>query len=343
MTLYDVFKKMGFELPLEVDNNDVSGSLKCFFDKYYNQLTSLSSFGHESGGVHYANDLALPHVVYEFSESLISIISQSTPDNFDVSYNSFLQNPQLKIVLAYLKNVSHQVKTIPIGASFYRVRLIKENEKPFGREGVFHKPFEMIESVGNYRYSIKRVPALYLSNSVFLALEETRQETRLDEPPYAVARFETKKVIKVINVDYSYYLYHRFEEVMQRQTEVILFLGMILPIVAACAIKLPKEHKYIDFKKEYIIPQLLMRFIQEYRNEYQAIRFYSSRIDLGDSLQHKDQYNLVLPTKVTSSIGYDDNLRKLFNMTDVVNIQGDDNPIEVEQKLEQMNAYEIDF
>lgn len=86
-----------------------------------------------------------------------------------------------------------------------------------------------------------------------------------------------------------------------------------------------------------------MKYVQDYRSEYQAIRFYSSRINLGDPSQHKDKYNLVLPTKVTSTSGYDENLKTLFNMTDVKNVSDHRNPLDVEDELHQMCAYQIDF
>lgn len=222
---------MGFELPIEVENNDVAGSLKFFFDIFYNQLIALPTLDYQSDGIHYANKLS-PIDIYKFSLNLISLITQSTPNNFNQSYYTFLQNSQTSRVFAYLKKIP-QVKTISIGTSFYRVRPLKENEGSFGRKDLFHIPFNQKCKVKNYRYSIKEVPALYLSTSLPLALEETRIEKHT---PYAVVRFETTQEINIINVDYSYYLYHRFEEVMKEHPITFLFLGMILPIVAACSI-----------------------------------------------------------------------------------------------------------
>jgi hypothetical protein len=338
MSLYNIFKQAGLELPLRVEDRDVVGSLKLFLDLFYYQLTSQASLGHETGGVHYAYSLDTPNRVLVLNNGLISAITQSGCGNSAQAYAIFLEAIQKSIVFSYIKALPDQQKKIFPGQAFYRVRPIKEGEKLFGREGLFHIPFDELYKVRNYRYSLQKEPALYLSTSVPLAL----RETRLDNTKYAVARFETKEAISIINVDFSYYLYHRFEEVMQDQTSVFLFLGMILPIVTACSIKVHPDHENNDFKEEYIIPQLLMRYVQE-RADFQGIRFYSTQIDTADPAHHRDQYNLVLPTKMIAPEGYDKNLKKLFWMTDVVSVEKGEGPTEIEQKLKQMPAYEIDF
>lgn len=336
MSLYNIFKQMGFEFPLKVEDNDVVGSLKLFLDLLYYQLQKLPSLDHQAEDIHYANPPDTLNRIYKLSSDFLSVINQYIAGNNDLAYATFSQT--IPKSLAYLRGIPYQQNVIPPGQFFYRVRPIKEGEKPFGREGLFHIPFDELYKVRNYRYSLQKEPALYLSTSVPLAL----LETKLEDTKYAVARFEAKEAISIINVDYSYYLYHRFEEVMREQTSVFLFLGMILPIVTACSIKVHPDHENNDFKEEYLIPQLLMRYVQE-RSDFQGIRFYSTRINTADPAHHKGQYNLVLPTKRTTHEGYDENLKKLFLMTDVLTVEKGEEPVEVEQKLKQMSAYDIDF
>ena len=208
----------------------------------------------------------------------------------------------------------------------YRLRCERSEFSTPRRGDLFHVPFEKRRLVGNQRYSIAGLPCLYLGSSIWICWEE------LGRPPLDsvwVSRFRVVRPISVLDFHYPPHHFWRFneisrEEILQEsnrgsQEKVAQhfspeYLKAYLtgwPMIAACSIK--RSSKVGVFVPEYIVPQLLLQWVNQ-EQQVDGIRYFSARMPSSGPhfLAHA---NYVFPVKTSAVDGYCSELKKDFAFT----------------------------
>jgi hypothetical protein len=203
---------------------------------------------------------------------------------------------------------------------FYRLR---ESSYPITNpQGLFHLPFELRWRAKAYRYSIAGYPSLYASTSALLALRELHQPT-WHENLYAVRLRPIERVSMelpirdVLLLD----LRNRIEKLRKRYAKSGPYSGEVIgflvswPLIMATSI--PTGHppimneqkcmEYPGFNEEYILPQLLLEWVNNTRNrrtpfKATGIAFSSARVRPTDP-EYADAYNIVVPAEVPAATG----------------------------------------
>lgn len=200
------------------------------------------------------------------------------------------------------------------GIILYRIR--SSNNKYLTQEEIFHIPFEQRGKIRNQRFSINGLPCLYLGSSIYLCWEE------LNRPSFEnlyVSKFKLKRSPKILDLTFSI---NQAKQILTKPNkdnaynEFLLFnivdKIVIFPLIISCSII--NKGNNDPFKEEYIIPQILIEWIN---NEIgvDAIRYYS--VSLPDyDLDNYLYTNYVFPVKNSiRNIGYCDSLSKMFELT----------------------------
>ena len=184
----------------------------------------------------------------------------------------------------------------------------------FTRDEMFHIPYDKRHLVGNQRFSLSGLPCLYLGGSSYICWEELG---RKDFSTTNFCGYSLKDDVKMfdfllpVKITKSYQI-----------NRIVLILACSLTANRDCL-----------FKPEYILSQCVLHSLI-YRAYYShtlfCMRFYSSHLLNGDAnyfpteLSNKDfldrYINYVFPAASSKSIGYSDELRKIFNQTDTVSL-----------------------
>jgi len=214
--------------------------------------------------------------------------------------------------LGTLKRMSlrHALKVIG-SRSWYRLTRWADAKT---RRDVFHLPFQMKGT--SYRFSPPGRPALYLGNNIYVCWLEC-QCTRESMASYRVARFEidvhddeyfldlpanhacyveplevATSLASVADIDprrVSNSPY--FDDV---ESELVEYLS-VWPLLMASTVQ---KLQPVPEPPEYVIPQLLMRWVLKQKNLL-GVRYFTSKFD--ESTNSNDiSINVVLPTRTTN-------------------------------------------
>lgn len=188
---------------------------------------------------------------------------------------------------------------------FFRVRATDSfsNEISNNADEMFHLPISQRQKVSNRRFSLAGFPSLYLSTSLPLAWQETGYPQK-----YYYSEYQYKYPYDISgNRDFTnemkfISLYSPDELISWGKSSKVNFFDHWLEIIArylktypltlACSfVNLSGDTPY---KQEYIIPQMLMQWIQRNPFNAQGITYFSC---LETSIITKDSeaYNIALP------------------------------------------------
>lgn len=102
-----------------------------------------------------------------------------------------------------------------------------------------------------------------------------------------------------------------------KYTKFILAYAVIWPIIFACSVE--KKYPSGKFHPEYIIPQMLLQWIAK-EQKVDGIRYFSTKIVKYPNAP-KVNSNFAFPVRKLNKDGYCNHLRKLFELTEPINIQ----------------------
>ncbi|MCE4565157.1 RES domain-containing protein [Maribellus sp. CM-23] len=203
---------------------------------------------------------------------------------------------------------------LPENSNFYRIRKVNSNY-PITVKEIFHIPFNLRERVATQRFSIPGLPSLYLANSLFVAWEELG---RPSDNYIQASRFCNNRELRLLDLANDIYQNGHLIKGNEAHGWQLLYYVMVWPLIAACSIKVPESD--VAFKPEYIIPQLLLQWIN--KNELDGIKYSSTHINTLINRHVGHLYNLVIPVKTfNKSSGFCDELIKTFSVSNVVPMQ----------------------
>ena len=257
-------------------------------------------------------------VIKTFQKSMELTVTQYYEGKPALAYESF--NDGMKIISMYLSKYIVAFKNIYKNeTSLYRARVnvSTENSKEYSNDDMFHIPFQLRGKVESQRYSISGLPCLYLGESSYVCWLELGKPN-LDNISVALVR--SRKSSKDISILDLSMLPHQIE------IDAIEDYLMIWPLIALCSIC--AKQKDNPFKPEYIIPQLLMQWIQRRNSEkvdkVDGIRYFTVAFDTDediDSFNNSYLYgphlyrNIVFPVQNIKPEGKCDYLEERFEIT----------------------------
>ena len=200
---------------------------------------------------------------------------------------------------------------VSVGSDFYRMRKFNEGEKP-DRNGMFHIPFDMRTKVMTHRFSAPGYPCLYLGASAYVCWEEMPRQKKLNE--YYVSRFHSNGIMLLYNLTLP--SEDKWNNIEAFPDDLLRF-----PLVIACMVKVAKPKD--PFKPEYIIPQLLMEwFIEERENDQSTnllnscyIGFVYTSVHKKNNFESEKSVNYAIPAFLSEKSRYSEELCKQFQLT----------------------------
>ena len=224
-----------------------------------------------------------------------------------------------------IKNMSRYSPSVDIAPPLFRVRL---SDQDIGtRESMFHIPFNQRELVRNQRYSIAGLPCLYLGTSLYVCWQEMGKPdlNKLYLSRYKMSSFESARSVKFLNFAYSLEtLKHNndlealFENDIHSLNVQKAYL-VFFPLLLACSYN--RAHTNASFHAEYIVPNLLLQWINKEKSQVKGISYFSTKTK---QLRHHDiGINFVFPpdTVAPQNKGYCPFLKENFKLSKAISWQ----------------------
>ena len=210
------------------------------------------------------------------------------------------------------------------GQKFYRIRAVDSKSKYIEENTaeLFHIPLSKRAYSNNERFSLAGFPGLYLSTMLPLAWQECGYPKQYYYSQYEYVfekDFNTKKIdcSKELNLlmfyspiemrEWGEFVKHtNFESIIKRYLKSY-------PLILACSFV--NQSGKVPYKQEYIVPQLLMQWIQRNNSTVQGIEYFSC-VDMQTQSRKWCAYNIAIPALPPfDECGYSIRLKKKFRWT----------------------------
>jgi hypothetical protein len=256
----------------------------------------------------------------KFKETYTSIISaikdtinEYLAGNYGRAYTIFSEALDKEEFSKYFNKLRE-----PIDHNFplYRTRLSDESIDK--KEEIFHIPYNKRHLIKPQRYSLAGVPCLYLGSSLYVCWLE------MDKPDLNklyLSRFQIEKEcsISVLN------LAHPYGQIISGQTEDMTLDNLcnifsVFPLILACSFK--KQHKNAHFNIEYIIPNLLLEWVNN-NQDVQGIKYRTTKDKSTKNTKLMFSYVFPATSKLdfNSTDKYNQELIDIFSFTEPVSWQ----------------------
>lgn len=213
---------------------------------------------------------------------------------------------------------------ITSGRKFYRVRGVsdKRNDIESNPDELFHIPLTKKALTNNERFSLAGFPSLYLASMLPLAWQESGYPQRYYYSEYQYLKM-CRKDRKIEDELRFLALYSPLEirnwgvavkhNNFDLWIQVIYNCLMLYPLVLACSFV--NHSGKGAYKQEYVIPQMLMQWVQRNNHKIQGISYFTC-VDISMMQSEYCAYNVVIPAlKPYDEKKYSQRLRDEFNWT----------------------------
>lgn len=190
------------------------------------------------------------------------------------------------------------------GTQFFRVRAVDEKTVAIENnpDELFHIPLTKKAYTNNERFSLAGFPSLYLSSMLQLAWQECGYPQK-----YYYSEFQYENMIVSLHRDISKELkflsLYSPSEIFQwgistKHSHFTEWLGLVAnylkqyPLVLACSFV--NHSGKVTYKQEYIIPQMLMQWVQRNKSVVQGISYFTC-VDISMFPSKWCAYNIVIP------------------------------------------------
>lgn len=298
----DVFDNPIFNIPVRYDGKNYLETLSNIYTTYYAALSSL--FYHNDS----LRDIApyVRRICDEIIESIKLYLNGKPSEayqRFKKLFSGILMENQFTIYNTFYDPAILQTKSRQGRSKLFRARNVFEN-RVFDRSEIFHTPFKFRNKVATSRFSIAGYPSLYLSTSLELCLEELEYD--LKPGRYICSRFElaNENSARIIEVGIKPTDFWGIKNSERSKRQQLISNNMLLnedtlknyyywfPLIIACSfIRIDRKD---PFAVEYIVPQLLMEAVRNYKTDgvFMGIRYFSCASEYSSELG----FNYVFPT-----------------------------------------------
>ena len=268
--------------------------------------------------------------VIERLKETLRVYLEGYPAAAYVVFNAMIENTELASELIELRTV-----VLPRNHSLFRIRKeydlipLKRRYNGFQRNfsglDLFHVPFEKRRGIGTNRFSISGFPCVYASDSLMTSWAECMLQP--DDPFHAVC-FRNHRPLYVIDmVPLPLSAIKREADkhsdkplVISNLNHSLLSYAILYPLILACHSKVrfvPAYTGEVQFKSEYIVPQLLLEWYRTHKVMVDGVRYLSCSVQEKFSEGAFSKYNYVIPVIETKERGYCDHLVHNFSSSPV--------------------------
>jgi len=192
------------------------------------------------------------------------------------------------------------------GYRFFRVRAVDYESSSIQKNAdeLFHIPLSKRAYSNNERFSLVGFPSLYLSTMLPLALQEYGNPQK-----YYYSEYQYKYSIdlnlgkRVLENELKFLLLYSPNEIaiwgmavkynnFALWFEVVKRYLKTYPLILACSFV--NQSGKVPFKQEYIIPQMLMQWVQRNSSKVQGIEYFTCS-DISMRISGWCAYNIVIP------------------------------------------------
>ena len=190
------------------------------------------------------------------------------------------------------------------GRYFFRVRGVAEKTDNIQNnpDELFHIPLNKKALTNNERFSLAGFPSLYLSSMLPLAWQEAGYPQKYYYSQYQYIKMQNSNRIfdeelKFLALYSPIEIYNRVT--VEKYNDFPLWLnwvycGLIMyPLILACAFV--NHSGKASYKQEYVIPQMLMQWVQRNKECVQGISYFTC-VDTKMLPSNYCAYNIVIPT-----------------------------------------------
>jgi hypothetical protein len=303
----DVLRDSAFEIPKARDAGDFEAHLRVQFHRFFEQTARLRGPLADRLAAH-------AYWMRELSSTLEAAIDCTQQGRHERAWQ--LMENILDEHLGTLKIMSlrHAYKVMG-SQSWYRLTTWREAKT---RRDVFHLPFE--KQAASYRFSPPGRPALYLGNNVYVCwlecqsplLESCRvarfeidmrgDEYFLDLPANHASYLDPLTISAKLQAQIDPTTIMNSPYLEDVEGDLVDYLSL-WPLLMAISVQ--KLQPAQADPPEYLIPQLLMRWVLKQKNIL-GIRYFTSKFDRTTN-SNDQSINVVLPTRTTNkAVGFCD-------------------------------------
>lgn len=201
--------------------------------------------------------------------------------------------------------------------NLYRIRSVKTGEHLKQPSDLFHIPYTKRHLIKNERYSLAGHPCLYLATYLGIAWQECGFPSQFyysqfdyvyELQPEAEWKFIT--LISPLKFAQTFLLPMNPEDESRLLDSICRYLKTY-PLILACSIVNLNGDSV--FKPEYIIPQMLLQWVQRNYGKIHGITYFSCVAN--DDNYGINGYNVVIPANSFNPKGFGENLTKRFKIS----------------------------
>ncbi|MEG1884380.1 MAG: hypothetical protein RR224_11790 [Clostridia bacterium] len=265
-----------------------------------------------------AKTATLCETVKQNIEHIINAISffenadlKSAQEEFDTLLNSIKDDIFISTIDDWVriplgeKTYSTRFRITP-GYRYFRVRPVNEicNSISQNADELFHIPLSKRAYTNNERFSLAGFPSLYLSTMLPLAWQECGYPSKYYYSEYQYNySYDPAFNERLIDNELRFISLYSPDEIcnwgisikysnFDLWLEVIIRYLNVYPLVLACSFV--NQSGKVPYKQEYIVPQMLMQWVQRNNPIVQGISYFTC-VDTSMWTMHWCAYNLVVP------------------------------------------------
>lgn len=203
--------------------------------------------------------------------------------------------------------------------NFFRVRAVEYESENIQNnpDELFHIPLSKRAYAGDGRFSLAGFPSLYLSTNLALAWQKCGYPQKYYYSEYRSKQIDTSEELQFLLlyspaeiISFASWKYNDLALWVEIATRYL----KTYPLVLACSFI--NQSGNVPYKQEYIIPQMLMRWVKRNGSRIQGIEYFSC-VDNSKFIRTWKGYNIVIPALPPyDSQGYSEKLREQFTWSE---------------------------
>ncbi len=305
MKLVTLLDKLKNDFPLKSENQAFHITLKQKLEDFQKEIEELEQedFKEREGLIPFDKFIEFEKTICQEINRAIESARNGNPVE---AYNIFEKILEKEIEERKIKDYLSKITSEQETKIFYRYRFVSKSNKKknYNKNDIKHCPFEYVQNLGNFRFSLPGFPCLYLGSSEKVSKREIRYRKN---NTYIRGKFELCIGVTLLNIC-------PFDN-QKNISDKVQFL-LLYPLYLSCLAK-QKNKKDAHFHEEYIIPQLLLLYVRknniESEKKIDGIRYLSTRYSpKKDNVL--EMMNYVFPVTKIADKGYDKDLMKKFKI-----------------------------
>lgn len=315
MQLEELLKKLDLPKKYYRGNFDISEKYKEEMGKFENDLLKINSKIDEKSKVIYKKIQEIFLLIKHNKQRILNVFDyygKSNPKCAQEEFDSMMDSIKEYLFIATaddwvtIKTENGEYKSrfrITPGSRFFRVRQVTEKVESIknNADELFHIPLTKKAYTNSERFSLAGFPSLYLSTVLPLAWQECGYPQKYYYSEYKYEKMWNKE--RNYEEELKFLALYSPREICWwgiglERSQFNLWLSVVIrclvlyPLVLGCSFV--NHGGQVSYKQEYIIPQMLMQWVQRNNSIVQGISYFTC-LDIEMMPEEYCAYNLAIP------------------------------------------------